>query len=54
MSLTKKSVRSHYKKVAGLKGGIQRRNYFFEELKKLKEEVKDKQEEEVLYRQGDL
>ena len=43
--MTKRTVKKHYKKVADLKGGIQRRNYFFEELEKLREEVRKKQEE---------
>jgi len=45
--LTRRSNKSQYKKLAHLKGGIQRRNYYRDELKKLNEEIKKKQEEEV-------
>jgi len=44
--LTKRSIKKHYKKVAGLKGGLQRKDYFFEELEKLREEIRKKQEKE--------
>lgn len=46
--MTKRSVKNYYKKTTNLKGGLQKRDYFFEELKKLKEKIKEKQEEEII------
>lgn len=44
--MTKRAVKKHYKKAnPNLKGGIQRRNYYYEELEKLKEKIRKEQEE---------